>query len=292
MRSQHRICQNAENRLKSRFKNIKNRCYNQRHRSYKDYGGRGIFVCDEWLENPQRFVEWSMSHGFRDDLQLDRIDNDGPYSPDNCRWVTAFQNSRNRRNTIRILIDGVEMCAKDACAVIGIDYQSFYERVERGWDVVRALIVPVGFRRPHICFNKGAHGNCHVDGRKNRKCPFGSDGAMRMCSRFTEVRSRFDVSNAACSWIFALCVLTQAAMVSPNREPNAVANAAGESSVSCANTWNTYQCAQSGETFGRTNGGYAQCWCAPVKHNDLLKPANPRTATDGRTVQFFKRRFA
>lgn len=190
----HRLGDNSERRLKNRLQNIKNRCYNQRNKSFSRYGGRGIFVCDEWLYNPKSFLDWSLSHGFRDDLQLDRIDNNGPYSPDNCRWVTAFQNSRNRRNTIRLSIDGVEMCAKDACAVIGIDYQAFFERVQRGWDVVRALIVPVGFKRPFICFNRGVHGGCRMDGKNNGQCPFSSEGAMRLCHHFVEFRRKENIA--------------------------------------------------------------------------------------------------
>ena len=92
----------------------------------------------------------------------------------------------------------------------------------------------------------------------------------------------------AAGFYFSL-IFTQAALVTQNREPNVDAYADGESSVSCANTWNTYGCAQSVETFGRTNGGYAQSWCDHVHDNDLLKLGNPRRATDGRTLLTFRR---
>ncbi len=75
---------------------MKRRCYNQKFKQYKDYGGRGIRVCDEWLKSFKNFYDWAMANGFREDLQIDRIDNDGNYEPSNCRWVSAKENANNR----------------------------------------------------------------------------------------------------------------------------------------------------------------------------------------------------
>lgn len=77
------------------WKNIKQRCSDLDN---KDYGGRGIKVCKEWLEYIS-FKKWSLQNGYRDNLQIDRIDNDGNYEPSNCRWVTRIENNRNKRNT-------------------------------------------------------------------------------------------------------------------------------------------------------------------------------------------------
>ena len=76
------------------------RCKNEKQNSYKNYGMRGITVCDEWEKSVKSFVLWAESNGWRDGLQIDRADNDGPYSPENCRFVTPAINCRNRRSNV------------------------------------------------------------------------------------------------------------------------------------------------------------------------------------------------
>lgn len=85
-------------RLSRIWRNMKNRCYNPNDPNYKFYGSRGITVCAEWLNDFQAFYDWAISHGYRDDLSIDRIDNDKGYSPDNCRWVTMKVQATNRRH--------------------------------------------------------------------------------------------------------------------------------------------------------------------------------------------------
>jgi len=90
-------------RLKGIFGNMKSRCYNPNSKDYKNYGGRGIIICDEWLEDSQKFIEWANNNGYKIDegLVIDREDNNGNYSPNNCRFTTQAENNRNlRRNVV------------------------------------------------------------------------------------------------------------------------------------------------------------------------------------------------
>ena len=86
----------CKHRLYGLWCDMKKRCYNKTFKQYKDYGGRGIKVCDEWM-NPKVFIDWGKSNGWERGLEIDRIDNDGNYEPDNCRFVTAQVNNCNTR---------------------------------------------------------------------------------------------------------------------------------------------------------------------------------------------------
>lgn len=83
------------------WEKMRDRCYNTNHKFYKDYGGRGITICDEWNNDASAFVSWLHANGWRHGLQIDRKNNDLGYSPDNCRIVTPRENTNNRRTTIR-----------------------------------------------------------------------------------------------------------------------------------------------------------------------------------------------
>lgn len=89
-----------KNRLYNSWRAMKARCLNPNNNRYYLYGGRGITICDEWLSF-KSFKEWALSNGYADDLTIDRIDPDGNYTPDNCRWIHPDKQSRNRRCVLR-----------------------------------------------------------------------------------------------------------------------------------------------------------------------------------------------
>ncbi len=111
-RLRHRILTDDRVYLLRKLDNMKRRCYYPNVEAYPLYGGRGIIICQEWLDDPDAFVKWSLDSGFHRDLQIDRIDNDGGYSPDNCRWVTSRVQNRNTRGNSTDFEKGTRVCGR------------------------------------------------------------------------------------------------------------------------------------------------------------------------------------
>ena len=93
-------------RLYRIWDNMKSRCSNPTKGNYKEYGGRGIKVCEEWLHDFAAFRDWALANGYDDALTIDRIDNDKGYSPDNCRWITQAEQNRNQRTNHMVTYHG------------------------------------------------------------------------------------------------------------------------------------------------------------------------------------------
>lgn len=118
---------------------MKDRCYNRRCSNYKNYGGRGIKMCDEWLNDFMSFYNWAMSHGYIEGLTIDRIDVNGNYEPNNCRWVDMKQQQRNRTDNRYFIINGETHCLSEWCEILGLKYRTVYSRLQRGWMIYDAL---------------------------------------------------------------------------------------------------------------------------------------------------------
>jgi hypothetical protein len=122
---------------------LKRRCNNKNGEQYKDYGERGVTVCDEW-RSFEPFREWAMANGYRDDLTIDRKDNNGNYCPENCRWATRKEQANNRRNTIKIEFDGMSKTLSEWSEIVGIPYLTIWRRIyQRDWPIEKALTTPL-----------------------------------------------------------------------------------------------------------------------------------------------------
>lgn len=115
--------------------NMKNRCYNPHYYLYKDYGGRGISVCNEWLGDDgfSNFYKWAKENGYHQGLSLDRIDCDGNYSPQNCRWVNMIVQQNNRRNNHMITANGQTHTMAEWARISKIPYSTIQRRIHSGW---------------------------------------------------------------------------------------------------------------------------------------------------------------
>jgi len=135
-----------ETSLYRTWKDMKCRCLYPSTEHYENYGGRGITVCGEWSNSFLSFRDWSMVNGWKDGLQLDRIDNNGNYCPKNCRWVTPRQNCWNKTNSLIVEYNGDKLCLAETVEKYGIlktlrFYQKVYRRIHRDkWNLERALL--------------------------------------------------------------------------------------------------------------------------------------------------------
>lgn len=133
----------SKSRLYRIWNNMKSRCYNNNDQRYYDYGGRGITVCDEWRNNYINFANWAKENGYNDKLSIDRINNNGNYEPQNCKWSTNQEQAINKRSNKLLTYQGRTMTMKEWAKELNMPYGCLQTRLLRGWGVERALTTPV-----------------------------------------------------------------------------------------------------------------------------------------------------
>lgn len=119
-------------RLYNIWTNMKRRCFNPKDKGFRNYGSRGIRVCDEWMNDYNKFREWSLSHGYSDNLTIDRINNDGDYEPSNCRWTTMQVQSNNTRFNHFVTYKGETHTLADWGRLLNIDSDKIGRRLKKG----------------------------------------------------------------------------------------------------------------------------------------------------------------
>lgn len=135
----------SRSRIYRAYSNMITRCYNHNYKCYASYGGRGIRVCDEWRLNAKSFIDWAIANGYREDLTLDRIDVNGDYCPENCRWATMKEQQNNRTNNAIYQYNGESKTLAEWADALGIKYNRLQMSIKRnGGDLEKAVRKIVG----------------------------------------------------------------------------------------------------------------------------------------------------
>ena len=144
----HKIHGGTYERLYGVWCGMKGRCYYQGNKNYKNYGGRGITVCDEWKNSYENFKEWAMSNGYQPDAPrggctIERIDVNGNYCPENCMWKTIKEQENNKTDNHFVEYQGETHTVSEWARILGIAYNTLLNRINHGWSIERALTEPI-----------------------------------------------------------------------------------------------------------------------------------------------------
>lgn len=122
---------------------MKKRCFDKNAKEYINYGKRGITICPDWLEY-ETFLDWALENGYEKGLSIERIDNNGNYCPQNCKWIPLEKQARNRRNNHFITYAGKTKCLAEWAEIVGINQDVIKDRLNRyNWTIEEAL----GFKK-------------------------------------------------------------------------------------------------------------------------------------------------
>lgn len=130
----------SNTRIFKTWMRMKSRCLNQNTKDYKNYGGRGITICQEWLDDFMNFYNWSMANGYKDTLSIDRINVNGNYEPSNCRWATIKVQNNNKRSCCFIEFNGEKHSIAEWSKKLKINKNTLQSRLKRyGWSIEDVL---------------------------------------------------------------------------------------------------------------------------------------------------------
>jgi len=129
------------------WQSMKDRCYNSNNPRYKNYGGRGIIICDKWKDS---FSNFYLDMGESNDLTIDRVDVNGNYEPSNCRWTTPKIQARNRTNNKVYTYLEETLCMSEWCEKLNISTSTFNNRILRGWSIEKIVNTPINVKHRKI----------------------------------------------------------------------------------------------------------------------------------------------
>ena len=126
---------------------MRNRCYNNKNKSYKNYGAKGVIVCEEWLSDYEIFYKWSLEKGYAEGLTIERINYDGNYGPENCKWATRTEQGRNKSNNTLLKLKGETKTLVEWSEIIGVHRETLNRRYRKNWSEEEMFYKPSWKRR-------------------------------------------------------------------------------------------------------------------------------------------------
>lgn len=162
---QHRSHGQSTTRLYNVWSCMKKRCYNKTFEAYKDYGGRGIIVCEEWLDFAN-FEKWARATHYSEGLTIERIDVNGNYCPENCKWATRKQQANNRRSCLLYTYNGETHNLMEWCNLLDLDYKNIHNRLYKlKWSFEKAVETPVFVNKRNTKSKENNYGRIFNEGR-------------------------------------------------------------------------------------------------------------------------------
>lgn len=132
----------SQTRLYTVWTNMKSRVRNPNDPAYSDYGGRGIQICEEWMDF-QKFKRWAIESGYNDSLTIDRVDVNGDYCPENCRWTTRTVQNNNTRRNHTLTVNGRTMTVAEWAKETGVSRLTLHQRIKNGWSDEDVILKPI-----------------------------------------------------------------------------------------------------------------------------------------------------
>lgn len=163
MNYKHGLC---KSRLYRTWTHMIGRCYNATDAAYDNYGGRGIVMCNEWKNSFCSFYDWALENGYNDSLTIDRIDVDGNYCPENCRWVDQKTQQNNRRDNVFVEYNGKRITVAQLAEITGAKPASLRRRLKTGWSVEKIVNTPYEKQKERLLTFSGKTQNINAWARE------------------------------------------------------------------------------------------------------------------------------